>query len=1313
MQTCLLTLLFIVTTLCTFGSTDYYFKQISLENGLSQSTVLSALKDHKGYIWLGTKSGLNRYDQNELINFIHNPEDTTSLPGNRITFIAEDNLRNLWISTNKGLARYNRGNSTFHAVKLNNKQIYAGDYLVQDDGILFCGTDALFKYTYATGKIEKLRITIEKPVSTIFNTLLQWDEKRILIGSRWKGLWIYYPEKQEIKKADFYLGEDIMSLFIDSKRQVWISPYGKGVQCFSADGKPVANYNTRNSGLSNDIILDIEEKENQIWLATDGGGISMLDPETGEFTLIEHISGDIYSFPVNSICKLYKDPQDNMWAGTIRGGLIGIKRVFIKTYKDVALNSPYGLSDKTILSLCEDTDQTIWIGTDGGGINRFDPITETFRHYPSTYKEKIVSIVNFNQEELLVSIFSKGVYLFNKTSGKTTPFTLLNDADNIRIFHSGSSVNIVRVSDSHYIFMADNVYIYNPTNKSFRIARLKSDKYLSTSSLQHITTTDTHSFLYNQHNLFMLDHSDNQISPFFSLNKEYGQINTVCEYNGNFWIGTSTGLFHYNPQLGITEKIQTKLFHEVSSLTCDREGRLWIAAQGMLFTYTILQNRFSILDESDGMYPNEFLSKPVLRSRSNELYLGGVMGLVRIKNMPPQETSMMPSIELADVILNGTSIYENIKPDKPRITVPWDYTSLIIKSIAQKEDIFRKKIFRYQISGLNGLQNESYDQSVNLHALAPGEYDILVSSTAKDGSWSKPKCILTVMVTPPWWKNQWMVFSMLLLIFGSVILIAAWIIRRNEERMKWEMKEHEKQAYEEKVRFLINISHELRTPLTLIYAPLKRMLDLQTVNPETNKQLSRIYKQVKQMKNIINMVLDMRKMEVAENVLHLHEQALNQWVQSVADDFRHEFQEQEIELHYDFDEQISNIYFDSKRCETVLSNLLINALKFSNPKTTITLTTTIHNDYVRIAIKDQGIGLKDSDVEKLFSRFYQGENHDQPGTGIGLSYAKTLIDMHHGVIGAFNNENEPGATFYFDLPLRMEMGEVCREKKTLLNDTFGHPAEDMTALDPNVTYDSTILIVEDDPDLRRFLKEVLSEKFGTIYEANNGMDALSIIRQHLPDIIISDIMMPRMNGLQLCKKVKENPEICHIPFILLTAKTDSESMLTSYKTGADIYLAKPFEMDILEARIINLLKSKNSLKARYKKYALNAELEETTLNNVEEQFIIKLNDIINRNLTNTDLDVKFITEEMGMSRATLYSKLKQLVGLGVNDYINKLRISKASHLLIHTEHSIQEISNQCGFSNQRYFSTVFKQATGSTPSKFREEQLSQKEIQSN
>jgi signal transduction histidine kinase/DNA-binding response OmpR family regulator len=597
----------------------------------------------------------------------------------------------------------------------------------------------------------------------------------------------------------------------------------------------------------------------------------------------------------------------------------------------------------------------------------------------------------------------------------------------------------------------------------------------------------------------------------------------------------------------------------------------------------------------------------------------------------------------------------------------------------------------------------TYDSHVRLHNLSPGKYTLIASSNI-GSTWSEPKPLLHIIVTPPWWDSTWVILGIIALILLIFFLVHKWIIYRKNQSMAQTMLEHDREMQEDRVLFLTNINHELRTPLTLIHAPIKQMLDHGQLSADVRRQLTRVYKHTKQMRNIINMVLDMRKMESVDSALNIANQALNDWLAAIAEDYSYEFAEKQITLATSFDETVGSVQYDPKRMETVVTNILINAFKFSTPGTTVTLATKRVDDRVRIEISDEGIGINEEDIEHLFTCFFQGRNHSMPGTGLGLPYAKRLVELHHGIIGAYNNTTGRGATFFFELPIEQPEGATADKAAIRFSETY----EDSTTIilspdDFSTMAGRSILVVEDEPEMRDYLADLLRPKFAKVYTADNGADALILIKQHLPDIVISDIMMARVNGLQLCQQVKSDNDLSHIPFVLLTAKTDSDSIMTGYKAGADAYLEKPFDPDYLLARLSALLRNKTNMKEHYKNYKTAAD-ESTPMphSNTDEQFILRLNNIIESQLDNCDLDVKFITDTMGIGRATLYTRMKQLLGVGVNDYINRYRIAKARDLLLTTNLSVQEIATMCGFSNQRYFSTVFKQAKGFAPTHYRE-----------
>ncbi|MEG1545986.1 MAG: response regulator, partial [Bacteroides sp.] len=875
----------------------------------------------------------------------------------------------------------------------------------------------------------------------------------------------------------------------------------------------------------------------------------------------------------------------------------------------------------------------------------------------------------------------------------------INERENKKITQLAISVNVNKLSDNQIQFFSDKVYLYDTNKKTYSEAILKGNSTIPLSGLQLISSNEYVTYVFGERNIFELNNRTKVMNTIFTLTEPNSIITSVTrDKNSNFWIGTTEGLITYNTLTYETKKIKTNLFSNVSSVKYDKNNRIWIGTQGMLFCYIIKKDKFVLLGESDGAFSNEYLPRPTLQSKSGDIYMGGVMGLVRINKDILFEDAPQPTIVLTDVLLNGVPVNPS-DIINASLSIPWSHTSLGIKVMAREEDVFREKLFKYSVVGLNNQYFETYEHSLTLYTLPSGNYEIMVSCNTKDGSWSIPMKILSLSVTPPWWKSAWFITFLILFTIGCIALTIRYVIRFKERKLKWEMKEHEQKTYEEKVRFLINISHELRTPLTLIYAPLKRMLKEEIKDEKLVAQLNGIYKQTRQMKSIINMVLDVRKMEVGEDSLHLLPHPLNQWLSAIADDFIDEFKAKNIQLLYDFDTSLEEVSFDEDKCEIVISNLLMNALKFSDSNTSITLSTKKTSNKVRISIKDQGIGLGGIDTSKLFTRFYQG-NHDRQGSGIGLSYAKMLVEMHGGNIGAISNEDK-GSTFYFELPLTNATVDLSYQPKPYLNELLYSPEEEEITTNDFSTKEYTLLVVEDEPELREFLRETLSEYFKQVYTAENGVVALTVINQASPSIVISDVMMPKMNGFELCKNIKKNIEISHIPVILLTARNDSGSTSLGYKMGADAYLAKPFDTEFLMILIRNQLKNREQMKARYKNFGLTIDPKEISFSSADEKFLLKFNNLIVNNISNMNLDVQFVADNIGMSRASLYKKTKVLTNMTVSDYINKYRIEKAMQLVL-SDVNLATIAEQTGFGSQRYFSTLFKQATGITPTQYRE-----------
>lgn len=1275
---------------------QYFFQQIPSQNGLSSMVRCMEVSQEKGYVWIGTRSGIGRFDGYEQRRYLR---------GN-VTHILEDEEHTIWVITEKGVFRYNEIEDNFILVRdKDNNPVIASSLCLWEDGVIFGGRGRLYKYNYED-HIINLFHTLKPNGKYHISNLYQWDSHTLLATNRWAKALFIDIATGNTRPVPFN-SEQIISLLIDRKGNVWVAHYNQGVSCYGRNGKQLQTYHTQNSPLKTNVVLSLEEHNGQIWMGTDGGGIHILNPQTGKISTLRYIPGDRYSLPANSILCLYNDKSNNMWAGSVRNGLINIKEVGMKTYQDVLPGQNYGLSEKTILSIYQDNDNQIWIGTDGGGINLFDPATGKFHHILSTWEEKVASITGMDKNHLLVSLFSQGLFVFHKETHRYQPLVIINDSINDILCHRGKTVNVYQNTPETILMLSETPYKYHIGKKQFiPITKGKGITDI-VGTLLPINSTGEDCYLHDLEHIYKINSSLNELELIFTCQTDTVFNSVSLDENGLLWIGSNYGLSYYNPVTKQYTLVPNTLINEISSLICDRQGRVWIGTEEKLFAYLIKEKKFILFGEPDGVVQNEYLEKPRLLSSSGDIYMGGVNGLLHINRHLPDEPALLPTLQLADILVGGERVYDRISNDH-QLSVNEKSKPIIIKIITRNKDIFRKPMYRYTITGLNGQNIYSYLPEINLSSLPTGSYHIKAACSTRNGDWTADYDILTLIVLPPWYKSGWFILSCTLFIFVSVILIFILLLRNKETKLKWAMKEHEQQVYEEKVRFLINISHELRTPLTLIHAPLKQLMDKLTADNENYPLIQSICKQSERMKNILNTVLNVRKMEVGQSTLHVQSIQLDEWAEQLISDFKPEASVRGITLVYQPEPEIQTLCFDKEKCTTILTNLLINALKYTPDESTISISTRLSEDKrVRISISDQGPGLKDVDTNNLFVRFYQG-NNSRPGTGIGLSYSKILVEQHGGNIGAYDNKNfgSPGATFWFELPLNTEPGNITLHPQEYLN-TLLAPTQETESIpkqqEENKTAPNhTLLVVDDNKDLTDYLATALKDRFKTIWVAADGEEALRLCRKKRPHIVVSDIQMPRMNGYELCKQIKEDLEISHIPVILLTARNDEESQLYGYKNGADAYVTKPFEVSMLYAIICSQLHNRERMRTCYTDIGPLPPPEEGTFSSADEEFLNRLNQIITEHLDNEQLGIPFICDKIGISRASLYNKLKALTDMGANDYITQIRMERAIWLILHTELSVNDIADKTGFSTARYFSTVFKQHTGCSPTQYRE-----------
>lgn len=801
--------------------------------------------------------------------------------------------------------------------------------------------------------------------------------------------------------------------------------------------------------------------------------------------------------------------------------------------------------------------------------------------------------------------------------------------------------------------------------------------------------------------VFQIINKNDSIQPLFQIDEKETITAIDCDGQDRIWVGTTAGIGYYNLKEKRYSKIDSQLFSDISALRYDPSSeRVWICAQNQLYSYCIKDDKFIQWNRSDGFHPNEIIFTYQQRTMKKHryLYFGGIEGLVQINTDIPEPNEPYPEIDLCGVELNGQLQTSDI--NIRNIKIPWKYNTLILQVHIKNKDIFQRVPFRYIIKGDVDKSIDSYHPMLELSNLSPGKYHIEVSCMTKDGNYTMPIHLTDIHVTPPWYKTDWFIILCCIFLTGGIIVGMSIFNIRKEVKIQKRLKEYRQYFNEKKIDFLIHINHELRTPLTLIYAPLKCLIDkneTQGLPSYLMPQLQLIFNQAQYMREIVDMVLDWNSMEAGYSKLKIQKCKLDEWITNIVKDFTEEARQKGICIKLQMTTDIEEVWFDKQKCHTVLSNLLMNALKFSMPESCITINTRKLENKVRISVVDEGIGIQDSDITNLFTRFYKG-NHKEKGSGFGLYYAKTIMEMHGGDIGTYNNTDK-GATFYLELPL-LDINEKAEATKLLQKEA---PIVNTTQ---DLHFDctgKTILIVEDEKELREYLIESFTETFKKVYAADNAISALETCRKKQPSIIVSDVMMPQMDGFELCRQIKNDIRISHIPVILLTARYDQTGITTGYKSGADSYIPKPFDLAFLKVVVGNILKNREKIHSQYVTVTGSPSLLDLTNSKADEDFMKKINAVIHENLSDEEFSVQQLADAMIVSRSSLYSKIKIITGMGVNDYINRLRIEQAMSLLVNTNLNINEISCEVGFTYPRYFSSTFKSMTGMTPKQFRNE----------
>jgi signal transduction histidine kinase/ligand-binding sensor domain-containing protein/DNA-binding response OmpR family regulator len=1364
-----------------FGqSSQYRFSQLDIGNGLSHNQVNSIFKDSEGFMWFGTASGLNRFDGYTFKVFKHDSNNKNSVIDDVVSKIFEGPDRKLWISTRNGYCFYDIDKECFssdvsslsRSLKLpgypNASKILrtgASDFwfLYPDSGI--------YRYNAITRQTKRYYHNIISAPSLYSSSIAD-----ITVDGK-GNLWIVYSdatvEMLDVKHNKITYHTDIFnkathnkngfySLTVDRDNDLWFyaSYVDLGLFYYKPSTGVLRHIDKESAGVKlnvNIITNIIQADDGRIWIATDHGGINILDKKKFEITYLLNREDDAKSLRHNT-ATLYKDNLGIIWAGTYKKGISYYHKNIIRfpLYRHFASDAA-SLSFNDINKFAEDKLGNLWLGTNGGGLIYFDRRTGKFAQYKHDSKNPnslsndiIVSLCVDHEQKLWIGTYFGGLDCFD---GKT--FIHYKHDDKLATSIADDRIWSILEDSSHRLWIgtfaggleifdrSKNIF-YHPIKqgdiRSMLISSIFEDK-LGNIWIGGYWGVDV--ILKNSGRVVHYISNGNGTNSLVDNN-----INSINEDSrGLIWIATTGGVSILNPKTNTFTSLTKKNGLPANSISVteeDREGGMWLSTSNGLSHVTLIPAgkgfnfRFQNFDETDGLQGREFNLSSALKTRAGELIFGGGDGFNIFDPATIKPVTNKPQLIFTDFQLFNKSISANEAIDghvvlSKAISVTREIVLNHSENVFSIEfaalDFFNpdKVKHQYMLEGFdkgwvnadNRIRKASYTN------LDEGDYVFKVRASNRENVWNSDYIFLKIKILPPFWKSTFAYIIYATLFITVLLLIrqrGIQKIRREfiAEKEKQDAKlliEQERQEVKRmqdldqmKIKFFTNVSHEFRTPLSLIMAPVDKMLNY--INDADQKQqLSMVRKNAGRLLNLVNQLLDFRKMEVQELKLHAKSGDIIKFISEISFSFTDIAEEKSIGFAFDTDAESQITCFDHDKIERILFNLLSNAFKFTPGGGHVSILLTIKqqksdsaSQVLEIKVIDTGIGIPMDKLDKVFERFFQ---HDvagsvlNQGSGIGLAITREFVKMHNGEITVESEVNR-GSCFTIQLPLQMDTSmpgstiidtESDKEVSTLsVIETKVQPRHTVADKKP------TVLLVEDNEDFRFYLKDNLKEIF-FIAEASNGKEGWQKALSQHPDIMVTDISMPEMNGIDLCKKIKADKRTAHIPVILLTAITGEEEQLKGLETGANDYMTKPFNFEVLLSKIKNLLQLQETFKRTYKKQ-MTVQLEDIPVQSDDEVLLRNVVNYIEQNITNYNLSVKELSEQMNMSRVSLYKKVLMLTGKAPVEFIRFIRLKKAIQLLESSQMSISQVSYEVGFNTPNYFTKMFKEEYGMLPSEY-------------
>ncbi|MGB4415150.1 MAG: two-component regulator propeller domain-containing protein [Paludibacter sp.] len=1357
------TLRFYLLFSCLSVSSFSLYAQIgtfySTDKELSNSLINAIYQDKRNYIWIATEDGLNKFDGMRFTVYKNKQGDKTTIKNNYVRALYEDSSGKFWIGCVNGLNWYNRAEDSFTEVELYNKNEKIQPHITS---IIESKSHEIWITTSGQGIIH---INKNSKVYQVDNQLSSKLCSRFLIsvfedskGNFWiasenQGLNLYSPLTGEVKvfKAPESIGSNqISSICEDNKGNIFVGTLTGGLFRFNHSTFKFDAIKCENTSEILPVKSLLFDRQNRLLVGTDGRGMKIYNYKTNSLNDFQ-IPSMPFDFSKLKIHAIFEDKTGNIWTGLFQKGVFlspnNPNKFNYWGFKSFERNV---IGSSCVMSLLEDKNNMLWVGTDNDGIYSVNKSGHSI-HYPHTnlgtsVSNTIMSMIEDNNGTIWLGSYLNGLARFEKSNGKCTYFNNKSESNAT----SNNRIICLAKDNKNQLWIGTNgagAYVFDISKQAYtkHFSQSESGKFKLLGDWINSVFCDRDGIIWfgTYDGICFFDPNTNKTGSYTIKDKVIpgNIVYTINEdHKGNLWIGTTEGLACFNKK---TQKSKLYTMNDglPSNVICgileDENGNIWLSTHMGISKLIVAENKFVNHYAFDGLQGNEFSMGAAFKSSDGQMIFGGINGVTFFY---PSEIND----QRAPLQLFLTGLYVLDKPVKKGKQLGGDeiintFISDVTKiHLNYKDNMFSLEFstfdfvnsgriyYRYKLVDLNSkwMNTEQGVNRINFTNINYGTYKLKVMACIQDNM--SPEKEFEIIISPPWYLSWWAKLLYFCLFVMIVWAIYRYVSERIKTRQEMMQREHAEQINEAKLQFFINISHEIRTPMTLIISPLEKLIS-ENEDKELQKIYLMMYRNAQRILRLINQLMDVRKIDKGLMFMKFREIDIVCFVDDLMQIF--EYQSSRRNISFRFEKELSElkVWIDLNNFDKVLLNILSNAFKFTPDGGEIVVKLKTGHDvsterplrnYFELIVSDTGIGIEEDKIEKIFERFYQIDNYQTNsnfGTGIGLHLSRSLVELLHGTLKARNRTDGVGSEFIIRLPLgrdHLTASEIVNDPSfipsafipdTVLFEENINEEDDSKQIKPKTKY--RILVVDDEEDIRHYIKKELSPIY-KISECANGKEALTYILKVKPDLVICDVMMPEMDGFTLCKKLKSNININHIPIILLTAKSTDEEKAEGLDFGADAYLVKPFNVKLLKKLIANIIDNRERLEIKLSDSEENQSLiKPVVLQSYNQTLLEKIIKIINENIADPDLNVEMLASRVGMSRVHMHRKLKELTNQSARDLIKSIRLKQAAELLQNQKLTISEVGYALGFSNLSHFSNTFKEFYGVSPKEFAQKNL--------